>query len=128
MNNVIILLVDDNAVQAATRRTILEKSGQRVAVASDGVQALSLLDDPRFQKLLGLVITDHLMPGMNGPQLVKELRSTMPTLPIVVLSGFPDAEEQYGGMEVIFRCKPFPPDALIALSQELLDEPMGRTA
>lgn len=87
-----------------------------------------MLDDPRLQGLVGLVITDHLMPGMNGQQLVKELRLNMPTLPIVVLSGFPDVEDQYTGMGVIFRSKPFPPDALIALSQELLDEPMGRTA
>lgn len=126
--NEIILLVDDNAVQAATRKAILERSGQKVAVASDANEALSLLEHSGLLQLLGLVITDHLMPGMNGPEFVSELRESLPSLRILVLSGLPDAEEEYDGLGVVFRCKPFPPGELIALTRELLDEPMSRTA
>ncbi|HVJ07905.1 MAG TPA: response regulator [Acidisarcina sp.] len=124
----ITLLVDDNAVQAATRKAILERAGQRVAVATDGFEALSLLENPEILQRLGLIISDHLMPGMNGPELVRRIREAYSTIPILILSGLPNAEEEYRGMNVVFRNKPFPPDALISLSRELLDEPMSRTA
>ena len=126
--NLITLLVDDNAVQAATRKAILERAGQRVLVAQDGGYALLLLEDPELFNRVGLVVTDHLMPEMNGAELVRELRAILPTLPILVLSGLPNVEEEYRGMGVVFRSKPFPPDALIALTRQMLDEPMGRIA
>jgi CheY-like chemotaxis protein len=124
----ITLLVDDNAIQASTRKAILERSGQRVVVAADGASALALLDDPQKFKRLGLVITDHLMPGMNGIDLVCKLRAILPSIPILVLSGLPNLEDDYRGLSVVFRSKPFPPDALISLTRQMLDEPMGRIA
>lgn len=77
---------------------------------------------------IGLVITDHLMPGMNGPEFVTELRRLYPDLPVLVLSGMAEAEDQYGDLEVIFRVKPLPPEELLSLVRRLLIEPIGRTA
>jgi CheY-like chemotaxis protein len=123
-----ILLVDDNPVQAATRRIILERTGATVRVANSGIQALDQLE-AQDRPPVRLIITDHLMPGMNGPELVSTVRGHHITLPIIVLSGLPDAELQYDGLDVVFRLKPFHPDALIALVHELLEErPMQRTA
>ena len=87
-----------------------------------------MLQDPALQKSLGLVITDHSMPGMNGPEFVAELREVLPQVPVVVLSGFPDVEDEYEGMNAMFRMKPVPPDQLIAMAESLLDPPMTRTA
>ena len=123
-----ILLVDDNAVQAATRKAILERAGYRVVVSCDGPRALLQLQDANVLGQVGLVMTDHLMPGMNGTALVREIRTFLPTLPVLVLSGLPEAEEEYRGMGVVFRSKPFPPNALIVLAGELLDQPVARTA
>lgn len=123
-----ILLVDDNAVQATTRRSILLRSGRTVALAGSATQALSLLNDAALQNSLGLVVTDHCMPGMNGPEFVAELRNLLPSIPVVVLSGFPDVESEYSGLNVIFRMKPVAPDQLIALSESLLDPPLTKTA
>lgn len=123
-----ILLVDDNAVQAATRRSILLRTGRSVGVCCDAAQALNMLQDPGMRNSLGLVITDHSMPGMNGPEFVAELRETLPHIPVVVLSGFPDVEDEYEGMRVMFRMKPVAPDQLIALAESLLEPPMTRTA
>ena len=123
-----ILLVDDNPVQAATRRIILERTGSTVQVASSGIQALDVLD-AKDRPAVRLMITDHLMPGMNGPELVRSVRERNVNIPIIVLSGLPDAEDQYEGLDVIFRLKPFHPDALISLAHDLLEEPpMQRTA
>lgn len=123
-----ILLVDDNAVQATTRRTILLKTGRTVAIASDAIRALEMLKDRALLDSLGLVITDHSMPGMNGPEFVAELRDRLPLVPVVVLSGFPDVESEYEGLNIQFRMKPVPPDQLIAMVQGLLEPPLTRTA
>jgi DNA-binding NtrC family response regulator len=123
-----ILLVDDNLIQATTRRSILLRTGRAVAVASGAAQALAMLDDPALQRSIGLVITDHCMPGMNGPEFVTRLRERLADVPIVVLSGFPDVESEYADMNVLFRIKPVAPDQLIALAESLLDPPLTKTA
>lgn len=124
----ITLLVDDNEIQASTREAILKRSGQRVVVAADGASALVFLENLSHFDTLGLVITDHLMPGMNGIDLVCKLRAILPSIPILVLSGLPNIEDDYIGLNVVFRSKPFPPDALITLTRQMLDEPLGRIA
>ena len=123
-----ILLVDDNCIQATTRKAILSRSSGTVAVACDGRQALAMLDQADGFRPVGLVVTDHLMPGMNGPEFVAELRMKFPHLPVLVLSGLADAEDEYEDLDVIFRVKPFPPDELLALVRSLLSQPIGRTA
>jgi CheY-like chemotaxis protein len=123
-----ILLVDDNDIQSATRQAILEGAGREVCMAQQGQQALELLSESGTASPLGLVITDHLMPVMSGPEFVTELRQRGYTLPVIVLSGFPDAESAYQGLNVVFRLKPFDPDSLIRLVQDLLGECMRRSA
>ena len=126
--NSAILLVDDNAIQATTRKAILERASRTVMVATDGQAAINLLAKVEPPHSIALIVTDHLMPGMNGPELVREVRRSGLTMPIVVLSGLPDAESAYEGLDVTFRLKPFPPDSLIALVQDLLGQRMPRTA
>jgi CheY-like chemotaxis protein len=123
-----ILLVDDNAIQATTRRAILVRSGRSVVIANGAAQALQMLDDEELLCSVDLVITDHWMPGLNGPQFVEKLRERLPKIPVLVLSGLADAESEYQGMNVVFRVKPFPPDMLIALTTSILDPPISRTA
>ena len=97
-----------------------------VCIALEGEQALELLNDP--ENSIGLIVTDHLMPVMSGPEFVAEVRRRGFTLPVVVLSGLPDAESAYEGLNVVFRLKPCDPDSLIRLVQELLGECMRRSA
>jgi CheY-like chemotaxis protein len=123
-----ILLVDDNAIQATTRRAILVRSGRSVVIATGAAQALQMLDDEELIRSVDLIITDHWMPGLNGPQFVEKLRERLPEIPVLVLSGLADAESEYQGMNVVFRVKPFPPDMLIALTTSILDPPISRTA
>jgi CheY-like chemotaxis protein len=123
-----ILLVDDNHIQSATRRAILEGSGREVCVASQGQQALDLLNQAESARTIGLIITDHLMPVMSGPHFVAEVRRRGFTLPVIVLSGLPDAESAYDGLHVVFRLKPCDPDSLIRLAHDLTGEDMRRYA
>jgi CheY-like chemotaxis protein len=109
-----ILLIDDNAIQAATRQTILKRAGYFVIAALNPVRALEQFQDDAFPAQIDAVITDHIMPGMTGAQFVRELRKTQPDLPIMVISGLEEAEQEYAGMNVRFLLKPLSPDLLLA--------------
>ncbi len=122
-----ILLVDDDALQAITRQCILERVGHCVQVSPAGAQALDFLRT-RDSHSVRLIITDHQMPGMNGPEFVRNLRKEGCLLPVVVLSGYADVEDEYEGLNVICRVKPFAPDQLISLVQYLLDASARMTA
>jgi DNA-binding response OmpR family regulator len=115
-----ILLIDDNAVQAATRQTILKRAGYFVIAALNPVRALEQFQNGDFPSEIGLVITDHLMPEMNGAKFVQALRRTHPALPVMVISGLEEAEDEYTGMNVAFRLKPVLPETLLASVHGLL--------
>jgi DNA-binding NtrC family response regulator len=97
-------------------------------MALNGRQALEILNEVDDSDPVRLIITDHLMPVMSGPDFVAEVRRLDLTLPIIVLSGLPDAEAVYEGVDVVFRLKPFDPESLIRLVQDLLGERMRRSA
>jgi CheY-like chemotaxis protein len=124
-----ILLIDDNAVQAATRQTILKRAGYFVIAALNPVRALEQFQNREFPSEIGLVITDHLMPEMNGSNFVRALRKTHPELPVMVISGLEEAEDEYAGMHVAFRLKPVLPENLLMSVHCLLEpEPSTSTA
>lgn len=116
-----LLLIDDNAVQAATRQTILKRAGYYVIAALDPVRALEQFQSGEFPAPIDLVITDHLMPAMNGVDFVKALRTSHPSLPVLVISGLEEAEQQYGGLNITFRMKPLLPDHLLATVHRLVE-------
>ncbi|RRA47366.1 response regulator [Acidipila sp. EB88] len=123
-----ILLVDDNPIQAQARGAILARTGLPVRITGSGSEALAVLGNPEAREAIGLMVTDHLMPGMNGPELVEHVVQLAPDLPILVLSGLADAESEYDAERIVFRLKPFPPHELIRLAQHMLGEQALRTA
>jgi DNA-binding response OmpR family regulator len=118
-----LLLIDDNAVQAATRQTILRRAGYFVIAALNPSRALEQFRDRDFPAPIQLVITDHLMPGMSGAEFVRRLRKTHPVLPVLVISGLADAEQEYAGLNVTFRMKPLLPENLLETVRVLAKEP-----
>jgi len=123
-----LLLIDDNAVQAATRQTILKRAGYFVIAALNPRRALEQFRAGEFLDDIRLVITDHIMPGMNGAEFVRELRKTRPKLPVLVISGMEEAESEYEGMNVLFRLKPVLPENLLASVQSLIGVGRAETA
>ena len=115
-----ILLIDDNVVQAATRQAILRRAGHTVVTASDPEQALQQLQGGGFAGV-ALVITDHIMPAMNGAEFVRRLRETHPEVPVMVISGLLEAEAEYEEFNVLFCVKPLHPDKLLAGVRDLLE-------
>lgn len=79
-----VLVVDDEAALADIIGAYLEASGYRITVANDGREALALDErDPA-----DAVVTDFAMPGMNGRDLVADLRRRRPDLPAIMVSGY----------------------------------------
>jgi len=106
-----ILIVDDDPMQLRIRQAILCSAGLAVHTATDVEGALELLRTKADD--IGIVVTDHTLIGGTGADLVRELRRTSPLLPVIVLSGLPDVESEYEGLNVTSRYKPYPPDQLI---------------
>ncbi len=115
-----VLLIDDNAIQAATRQTILNRAGYHVIAALKAERALEQLRAGDFATPIGLVLTDHMMPGMNGSSFVRALRQTHPALPVMVISGLEEAEAEYEGLGVTFRMKPLLPEKLLLNVEALM--------
>jgi DNA-binding response OmpR family regulator len=108
-----ILLIDDDATQLGIREAILRASGFAVSIATSAESAIALLRSAPNQ--FGLVISDHFLTGATGVDVVRQVRSLLPNIPIVIISGMPDLEPEYEGLNVIVRLKPIPPSELIAL-------------
>ena len=115
-----ILLIDDNAVQAATRQTILKRAGYFVIAVLNPERALEQFRSNEFPAPIDLILTDHVMPGMNGTEFVREVRKFAPTIPILVISGLAEAEDEYTGLNIHFRLKPLLPDNLLASVHRLV--------
>jgi len=81
-----ILLVDDNNHGLIARKAILTEQGHQVATAANGQTALEILNQGNFD----LVITDYVMPDMDGVALIRQVRESQPSASIVLLSGFVD--------------------------------------
>lgn len=115
-----ILLIDDNAVQAATRQTILQRAGYFVIPVLSPERALDQFRREEFPETIDLIITDHIMPGMTGSEFVTRLRQFEKQIPVLVISGMMEAEEEYSGLDVEFRLKPLLPDNLLASVHRLI--------
>jgi DNA-binding response OmpR family regulator len=114
------LLLDDNIAQLTVRELVLRQASIESHVATNAQSALALLRSEAGRAKIGTVITDHLMPGMDGVEFVRQLRTFNEEVPVIVISGLPDADVEYAGLNVIFRVKPCDPEDLIALVKSAL--------
>jgi hypothetical protein len=82
-----ILVVEDEAATSRLVRVMLERAGYAVQVASGADEALRLLEEPGVT--FDLLLTDIVMPGMDGVELVRRVRAQRPELPVLLTSGYP---------------------------------------
>jgi two-component system cell cycle sensor histidine kinase/response regulator CckA len=116
----VLLVEDEDAVRRLAQQS-LERKGYRVLSASSGIDAIRLV---RGGERVDLVLTDVVMPGMPGSELVQRLERERPGLRALYMSGYTDdAIVRHGVLEagVNLIQKPFAPDALARKVRELLD-------
>jgi CheY-like chemotaxis protein len=106
-----LLVVDDEPDVRATLAQMLSEAGHSVDSVGNGKCALAALRSDRFD----LVVSDYLMPGMNGAELIAQARQVRPDQPFLVVSGFSDSDELMRSCPNTVRLgKPFTATELLA--------------
>ena len=117
----LILVVDDEQSIRKASQLVLEEQGYRIVSAENGEDGLVKYLQHRHE--LKLVITDLMMPVMNGPKLIRSLRTLDPDMPVVAFSGATNAEvlaelDSLGIVDIL--TKPFSGKSLLGLVQSKL--------
>jgi DNA-binding response OmpR family regulator len=120
-----ILVVDDESTIAAILEQTLTRAGYDVLVARDGLDAMQKL----LMGSIDLVVTDIIMPNMNGLEMIKEMQKKYPKVKIIAISGggpkggptdYLEVAKDLGAARCLF--KPFMLNELTALVKDLLAE------
>jgi signal transduction histidine kinase/ActR/RegA family two-component response regulator len=124
--NETILIVEDNKELRQLTAKILRSSGYTVLEASAGAEAETICRD--YPKTIDLVLSDVVMPGLRGPEVLKRLLAIRPNLRAIFMSGFTDDETVAESIfldRVEFMQKPFGPAALLARVRAVLNAAEG---
>ncbi|MGE0404202.1 MAG: ATP-binding protein, partial [Kofleriaceae bacterium] len=125
----LVLLVDDDIFVRRSAARALRTNGYTVLEATDGERALELIEE--HGPAIGLLVTDVVMPGMDGRQLVEAARARRPTLKVLYTSGYTDDAVLLHGIQheaVAFLEKPFHAHQLAGSVRRALDQPLERRA
>ncbi len=117
-----VMLVEDEEALRGLAVQVLRANGYAVLEASTGEEAERVSGD--FKGAIHILVTDVVMPGMNGPALAGRLRSSRPLIRVLYISGYTEnVLEVQGklGSVTAFLQKPFAPSVLVHRVRELLD-------
>ncbi len=121
-----VLVVEDAASVRVVTRQVLERYGYTVLEAPDGETALHLA--AKHPGPIHLLLTDVVMPGLSGRQLVEQLARLRPDMKALYTSGYAaNAIAHHGILEsgIAYLAKPFTPETLARRVREVLDAPGG---
>lgn len=115
------LLVDDEAAIREITRSTLEAYGYQVLTASDGTEAIALF--AQHQDEVKLLLTDVMMPYLDGPSTIRAVRKMRPGIKVIISSGLKTNEREVDAESVgaqIFLSKPYTADQLLRAIAGLL--------
>ncbi|MGH7825212.1 MAG: response regulator [Candidatus Binatia bacterium] len=118
-----ILLVEDESITRASIADFLRKEGFDVDEARDGAQAMEFFEKRHFD----VVITDFVMPQLNGLKLIARVHSMSPGTPIILITAYLSRDSGKAILQETaeFIGKPIEPNVLLATVHDLLIEPLG---
>jgi CheY-like chemotaxis protein len=117
----VLVAEDESAVRGLASLT-LRAHGYTVLEASTGTEALALVE--RGTRVIDLLVSDVVMPGLNGRDLAERFRGLRPGIPVLFISGHAETTIAHEGIldaGVEFLAKPFTPDLLARRVREILD-------
>ncbi len=121
-----ILLAEDDSTVRSLVATALRSAGYHVLESQTGEQALEIAGS--HQHSIDLVVTDVVMPGLNGKDLVARLHQTLPSTKVLFMTGYADDESLHDGLVATsdaFIHKPFSPREIAAKVRQVLDSRPG---
>ena len=119
-----VLLVEDEATVRRLARRVLDKHGYTVIEAQNGADALAVA--AKHEAPIHLLLTDVIMPVMNGKELHEQLLAVRPDLKVLYMSGYTDNVIAHHGIlerDVFFLEKPFSSQGLVHKVRQALDAP-----
>jgi CheY-like chemotaxis protein len=119
----LVLIVDDHGILLQMMGRWLAEEGYELLLASDARAALDLVD--RAGRRLSLAVVDVRMPGMDGPGLVRSLRTRRTSLPVLYITGFAEEPQQQELRDPVLF-KPFVPGELAQRIREMLERRSNR--
>jgi len=117
MSGIKVLLVDDEVSFATSMQKLLSRRGFDVKVASDGLTALRFIAEEQFD----VVVLDIKMPGMDGIQVLKEIRRFSADIHVILLTGHYFSNEEEANLKqgaYAYLLKPYPVMDLVNLIKE----------
>ncbi len=120
-----VLLVDDEASVRKPITLSLQKAGYEVVEAENGEQAIAALNAGDNPLMVDTILCDIRMPKINGIDAVTYFRSQYPSVPVVVLTGYPDVELAVALMKLGVRdylVKPVTKDNLLRVIRRAIEQ------
>jgi len=118
-----VVVVDDEEGVRRFVKSLLRRGGFQVLEAGDAASALALIE--KIGGAMDLLVTDYMMPNVNGAELVRSVRERYPDVPVVYMSGYiaESEQEQLENPEAssAFVAKPFFPKAFLSVVTKMID-------
>jgi len=116
--NARVLIVDDDYATRQALAALLKQLGHTPVVADRADEALRVIASA---EKFDVVVTDVVMPGMNGIEFAERVRRARPALPIVLVTGDADALDDVLASGAVALLKPYSPDTLRRVLKEAME-------
>lgn len=122
-NGETVLVIDDEAAIREILQRVLEQFGYRVLIAADGLEGIGLFRAKRSE--ISAVLTDLMMPTIQGPEVIAELRDMDPDVRIVAMSGALELQTRLAEIpgRLVLLHKPVSADRLLTVLKNVLPSP-----
>ncbi len=120
-----VLIVDDEPDVRKVVKMTLTKAGYDVIEAEDGEKAIAAIKEGENPLLLDVIISDIRMPKVNGVEAINYFQQQWPSVPLIVLTGFPDMEMATGFIKkgiVDYLVKPVDKDKLTSTVAKAIEQ------
>jgi PAS domain S-box-containing protein len=124
--NETVLVVEDEPGVRNYVRDMLEAHGYRALDAARGEDAMEIAR--YYSGIIHLLLTDVVLPGMKGLEVIRQFQALRPGVPVLRMSGYPERFGISPNEDVYLIQKPFTPEALLTRIRRVLDAPCGAAA
>ncbi len=116
-----VLAIDDEQIVRISCERILRGAGYDIDTSADGKNALKMIEAKKYD----VILTDLKMPGMDGLEVMSEIKKRLPGTKVIIVTGYSTVDTAARAMKMgahSYIEKPFSPESLVAAIQDALGE------